>query len=172
MSASLTTGLASGSGSDTLIGIENLTGTANADRLTGDANANALDGAGGNDTLNGGQGNDWLIGGPGGDYFVFDTLPNASGNVDRIVDFNVADDTLQLENALFTSLLTPGPLAAGSFRAGSVATAANDADDFLLYDTSSGALYYDQLGSGGAAAQQIAWLTPGLTLTALDFMVI
>ena len=47
-----------GAGSDTLISIENLTGSALADTLTGDGNANVLTGGGGNDILNGGLGTD------------------------------------------------------------------------------------------------------------------
>ena len=41
---------------DTLSGIENITGSAQADTLTGDGNANTLDGDGGDDTLIGGAG--------------------------------------------------------------------------------------------------------------------
>jgi Ca2+-binding RTX toxin-like protein len=47
-----------GSGSDTLIGIENLTGSAYADSLTGNAAANVLDGGSGIDTMIGGDGSD------------------------------------------------------------------------------------------------------------------
>jgi Ca2+-binding RTX toxin-like protein len=49
-----------GSGSDTLVSIENLTGSAYADTLIGNAAANVLNGLGGTDTLNGGGGNDTL----------------------------------------------------------------------------------------------------------------
>nr|WP_307104824.1 cadherin domain-containing protein [Sphingomonas sp. SORGH_AS_0950] len=52
---------------DTLSGIENLTGTDYADTLTGDAGNNVLDGGLGNDTLSGGAGDDVLIGGIGAD---------------------------------------------------------------------------------------------------------
>lgn len=54
-------------GSDTLTGIENVTGTNAGDNITGDGNANMLSGLGGNDTLNGGAGADTLIGGAGAD---------------------------------------------------------------------------------------------------------
>ena len=54
-----------GAGTDTLIGIENLTGSAFDDTLTGDAGDNVLGGRAGNDTLNGGAGNDTLDGGDG-----------------------------------------------------------------------------------------------------------
>jgi Ca2+-binding RTX toxin-like protein len=43
---------------DTLVNIENLVGSAYADRLTGDGLANRLNGGAGNDTLNGGLGAD------------------------------------------------------------------------------------------------------------------
>ncbi len=45
-------------GSDTLIGIENLVGSALNDTLTGDGNDNVIEGGLGNDTLIGGAGND------------------------------------------------------------------------------------------------------------------
>jgi Ca2+-binding RTX toxin-like protein len=80
VTASLTTGKATDNwgNKDTLIGIENLGGSAFADTLTGDGNRNILrgeagddelDGRGGNDDLYGGDGNDTLIGGDGIDYF-------------------------------------------------------------------------------------------------------
>ena len=50
---------------DTLISIENVTGTAGNDTLVGNERDNVLDGRGGNDSLDGGFGNDTLIGGPG-----------------------------------------------------------------------------------------------------------
>jgi Ca2+-binding RTX toxin-like protein len=57
VSLALTTAQATGgSGSDRLIGIENLTGSAYADHLTGNSAANVLNGGAGNDTLDGGAG--------------------------------------------------------------------------------------------------------------------
>jgi Ca2+-binding RTX toxin-like protein len=168
-----------GSGSDTLTGIEHVIGSAYADTLTGDGLANRLEGGNGNDTLAGGAGNDTLLGGLGNDSltgglgadtFRFDTLPNAATNRDTIGDFNVLDDTIQLDNAIFTAL-PDGPLAAGSFRLGPGITAAGDADDFVIYDSSSGALYYDAAGNTGAGAVQIASLGSGLTLSSLDFVI-
>ncbi|MCV6604621.1 MAG: hypothetical protein OIF34_04905, partial [Porticoccaceae bacterium] len=52
---------------DTLVSIENLTGSSSDDSLTGDAGANRLDGGAGNDTLVGGGGADQLLGGAGDD---------------------------------------------------------------------------------------------------------
>jgi serralysin len=63
----LTTGTGSGgAGTETLSGVENVTGTAFADTLTGDGNANVLRGGGGVDTLNGGGGADQLFAGAPG----------------------------------------------------------------------------------------------------------
>ncbi|EJL78514.1 hemolysin-type calcium-binding protein [Polaromonas sp. CF318] len=60
---------------DTVVGIENVLGTAGDDTITGDANANGLSGMGGRDTLDGGAGNDMLDGGEGDD-----TLSGGSNN--------------------------------------------------------------------------------------------
>jgi Ca2+-binding RTX toxin-like protein len=74
VSLALTTAQATGgSGSDTLIGIENLTGSPNNDTLTGNSGANVLNGGAGNDTLDGGSGIDTMTGGDGSDtYYVRD----------------------------------------------------------------------------------------------------
>ena len=56
-----------GAAGDRLGGIENLTGSAQADMLTGNGEANTLMGGGGNDTLVGAGGDDMLMGGEGAD---------------------------------------------------------------------------------------------------------
>ncbi len=67
VSVNLATGVGAGgdAAGDTLVGIENLTGSALNDSLTGDVNANALFGGNGDDTLAGGAGADSLYGGAG-----------------------------------------------------------------------------------------------------------
>lgn len=67
VTASLAAGTATGSGSDTLSGIEDLTGTGFNDSLTGDGGPNQLRAFEGNDTLAGGDGVDGVHGGPGND---------------------------------------------------------------------------------------------------------
>src|SRR5262249_5674369 len=72
--------------SDTLISIENVTGTNGADVLIGNEGANVLDGRSGNDTLDGGFGNDTLIGGAGTDtasYISHDAVAPL-GEIDTI----------------------------------------------------------------------------------------
>ncbi|MBC2653579.1 VCBS domain-containing protein, partial [Novosphingobium aerophilum] len=72
VTVSLAAGTATGgAGSDSLAGIENVTGSGFNDTLTGDDGANALAGGAGNDTLDGGLGNDSIDGGTGTDTVTF-----------------------------------------------------------------------------------------------------
>jgi Ca2+-binding RTX toxin-like protein len=64
---------------DTLINIENVTGTAGSDTIVGNNLSNTLDGRAGNDILDGGVGSDILIGGDGNDTVSFATSHNGSG---------------------------------------------------------------------------------------------
>jgi Ca2+-binding RTX toxin-like protein len=61
-----------GSGSDTLISIENLTGSGFNDSLTGNIANNVLDGGAGSDFLNGATGADTMLGGDGNDSYAVD----------------------------------------------------------------------------------------------------
>jgi Ca2+-binding RTX toxin-like protein len=90
--------------------------------------------------------------------------------VDVIQDFSVIDDTLKIENNVFTALgTTIGTLSSDKFIS---ATTAMDANDYLIYNSITGALYYDADGNGtGVAPLQIASLGVGLTLTYADFVV-
>ncbi len=71
VTVNLTTG--ANSDGDTLVGIENVTGTAFDDVLSGDAGANTLVGGAGNDILLGDAGADLLIGGDGLDVADYST---------------------------------------------------------------------------------------------------
>ncbi|MEI8716341.1 hypothetical protein [Mesorhizobium sp. ISC11] len=148
---------------------ENLSLTGNSDiDGTGNTANNVLKGNGGANVLDGGAGNDTLTGGLGADTFRFSTALNASTNKDVITDFNVADDTIALDDAIFTALGGPGTLAAGSFHIG---TAAADADDRILYNATTGTLTYDANGNASGGAIQFANIGAGLALTNADFMV-
>jgi Ca2+-binding RTX toxin-like protein len=91
-----------------------------------------------------------------------------AANRDTIVDFSVLDDTIKLENAVFTGLAA-GALAANRFQIGANA---NDVNDRIIYDSANGRLYFDADGLGGAAKIHFATLDAGLALTAADFIVI
>ena len=147
-----------------------LLGNGLANVLTGGTGNNGLNGGSGNDTLVGGAGNDILTGGTGADVFRFTVAPNATSNVDRIADFSAVDDTIQLENAVFTKLATTGTLSATNFRSG-VGAHALDSNDYVIYDSGTGKLYYDADGSGAGAAVQIALLTGTPAITSGDIFI-
>ncbi|CCV03992.1 conserved hypothetical protein [Mesorhizobium metallidurans STM 2683] len=136
----------------------NLTGNEFAQTIQGNAGANAI---------NGGRGADILTGNGGNDTFVFNSALGG-GNIDRITDFNKAQDKIHIDNAIFAGL-GAGALTSAAFFAG---TAANDSSDHIIYNNSTGALSFDSDGIGGAAQIQFATLSPGLSLTASSFFVV
>ncbi len=76
-----------GAGTDVLVSIEGLIGSAFNDRLTDNAGNNTLTGGAGNDTLNGGAGADTLIGGLGNDTYVVDNVSDTvTENVTEGID--------------------------------------------------------------------------------------
>jgi Ca2+-binding RTX toxin-like protein len=79
----------------------------------------------------------------------------------------VADDTISLENAVFTGLAV-GTLTGGAFYIGA---AAHDSTDRIIYNSATGALLFDADGNGAGAAIQFATLSTGLALTASEFIV-
>jgi serralysin len=105
-----------------------------------------------------------LTGGAGMDAFVF---RSALGTVDQITDYSVAQDTVRLDNAVFT-MLNLGALTAAEFHIGA---AAADASDRIVYNSATGALIYDTNGTGAGGATQFATLSTGLALTAADILV-
>ncbi|WP_425067150.1 matrixin family metalloprotease [Reyranella sp.] len=144
-----------------------LFGTANLD-ATGNELANGLVGNGGHNVLDGGLGADTLNGGGGGDTFRFSTALGPD-NVDRIVAFDHAADTIQLDHTIFASLGLGG-LDAGAFALGAAAT---QADDRILFHAGSKSLYYDADGLGGAAAVKFATIdTLTGTLDHSDFLIV
>jgi Ca2+-binding RTX toxin-like protein len=175
----------------TVANVENVNGSQYNDRITGNGSDNffygwlgndTLDGGAGNDQLNGvdgtdsivgGAGNDTLIGGAGADVFVFNQAAGAA-NADRITDFATAADKLQLDHNVMAALGATGNFAAADarFYAAAGAAAGHDGDDRVVYNTSTGQLYYDDDGSGAHAAQLVVTLQAGATLAATDIAVI
>lgn len=159
-----------GAGNDTLANFENLLGSSSNDTLLGNSGNNRIKGGSGNDFIYGSRGNDILTGELGSDTFHFANTLSVS-NSDSITDFNAAADTMRLDRTIFTNLTTLGVLGAQFFRA-SATGVAGDANDFILYNTSTGAIRYDSDGSGGGVAVQFARLTTKPTITAADFFVV
>lgn len=157
-----------------------LYGMAGHDILLGKPGNDILVGGSGRDVISGGRnrdyifgryGNDTLTGGSGIDAYVFDTTLNATANNDSITDFSPVDDTIRLDRTIFTKLTT-GTLFSSQFRASAIGRAF-DWNDFFLYNTSTGALLYDQDGNGPGAATQFASLTNlPQNVTYRDFVVV
>ncbi len=143
--------------------VENLTLTG-SNEISGHGNNldNIIIGNDAANILDGNVGNDTLTGGLGKDSFQLTTL-----STETITDFSVHDDTIELKSDVFTQL-TQGVLSATHFTIGE----ATDADDFILYDSTTGVLTYDSNGNGVGGASPIAVLGAGLHLTHVDFVII
>jgi Ca2+-binding RTX toxin-like protein len=186
---------------DRLSGIENVIGTEADDAISGNAAANTLSGGGGNDLLRGEKGNDQLFGedgddalfggagadllsggagadqlygGAGRDQFFFDLAPGEEAGSDEISDFVSGIDQIALGRDAFAGVADPDAtsILPGSFVQGPDAFVLDDATR-LIYDTTSGTLYYDPDGIGAEAAVAFAVLsnTPA-SLAESDFVVV
>ena len=169
VTVSFADGTISGGLSGTFVNVERVLGTGGADSLIGAAGNQNLSAKGGNDRLEGGDGNDTLWGGNGADSFVFREFGTA--NVDRVSDFASGADKIVLDAAVMSALGANGAFAAGDgrFAANSTGTA-QDADDRVVFNTSTTQLFYDADGSGAGAAVLIATLQSGATLVATDIV--
>jgi len=153
--------------------LENLTGTREGSQsLIGNNLANQISGAAGNDHIAGMAGNDTLTGGAGADRFEFLTALASAGR-DRITDYDSADHFV-LENSGSTrfSALSLGVLAADAFKIIGPEGGPVDVSDHILYNSTTGAVYYDADGSGAATRQLFAFVPIGTLLEAADFLVI
>ncbi|MBF9234975.1 calcium-binding protein [Microvirga alba] len=169
-------------------------GDSRRDRIVGDDTDNLIQGkngndhligGAGNDELNGGAGRDVLTGGAGADAFIFDSKLGRN-NVDRITDFNSKEgDVIALSSHIFKGLPSEStggftqlkPSHPDVFRAAlekhfRVGDKALDADDHIIYNQASGALYYDSDGNGAGAAVKFAQLKPGTALHYWDLIVL
>jgi len=168
-------GLVGTSGNDTIYGLggnDFIAGNAGADSMVGGSGNDTIDGNDGNDWIEGGAGNDFLSGSGDQDSIVFREF--GAANADTVANFASDWDALKFDHNGFSALGALGQFAAddGRFYAAAGATGGADADDRLVYDTSSGQLYYDADGSGAGAAQLVATLQGAVPLAASDITVI
>src|SRR5260221_3259054 len=165
------------------------TGNAGDNVITGNGGNNEIQGAGGNDTIFGGAGNDTLYGNEGNDWIESgagnDTVSGGAGqdsivfreygaaNADTVLNFASDWDKIQLDGAAFATIGASGRFSAGDVRfyPAPGATGGHDADDRIIYDTSSGQLWYDADGNGPGAAQLIATFQGAPAITAGDINV-
>lgn len=155
---------------DSLVSIENVTGSAHADSITGNSGANTLNGGGGNDTLNGGVGLDSVLGGDGDDVLIggagADTLNGGNGR--DTADYSASAGAVtvnliaasQLGGTALGDVLADIENVIGSAQADNISGDANDnglfggaGDDTLSggngADTLDGGDGLDQLSGGG-----------------------
>ena len=144
-----------------------ITGNVGRNALSGKSGADSLDGGAGKDKLDGGKGHDTLTGGVGADKFVF-SAPAKAANADVITDFNSAHDVIVLSHKVFKAL-AKGTISDAD---AAYATDADAASAHLVYDSATGVLFYDRDGAGSAGDVKIATLSPGLTLTADNFLIV
>lgn len=163
-----------------LVGSSELYGEEGNDSLTVfGGSGNLLDGGIGNDVLMGGDGQDTLVGGRGSDIltggleadtFLFDVL-EPSYRKDTITDFVSGEDTIALSRSAFAAFATDaaGLLDQTAFVTGSAATTTSQ---HIIYNSGTGALFYDADGAGGINQVQVAAFTNGTALSASDFVLI
>jgi serralysin len=159
-----------GSGNDSIAGntrANRLSGAAGNDAISGDDGNDAVGGGANNDWVNGGLGKDTLYGNSGADTFIFNTNLSST-NIDKLADYRVADDTIHLENAVFTKLKV-GKLVQDAFWKG---TKAQDKEDHIIYDAAKGYLYYDADGTGASKQVLFATLAKNLKMAASELVVI
>src|SRR3954465_2142668 len=167
-------------GNDTIIGgadNDSIVGFGGNDSLLGGGGSDTVQGATGNDFVSGNEGADWVEGnqgndevrgGAGQDSIAFRDF--GAANADQLTDFDAGWDNIQLDRAAFTEVDVSGRLDAGDGRFYSApgANAGHDADDRLVYNSTTGQLYYDADGSGAGAAQLIATITNHSALAPTD----
>jgi Ca2+-binding RTX toxin-like protein len=131
---------------------------------------NSIAGNDGANLLAGGGGKDTLVGGDGADTFLFDVLAT-SADKDLIKDFVPGSDRIALAGTVFLAFAghEAGVLAPEELVIGAKATTANQ---HLVYNPASGALFYDADGAGGVAQVQIASLSGHPLLSAGDVFIV
>jgi Ca2+-binding RTX toxin-like protein len=137
---------------DVISSVENVVGSKFADKLTGD---------GGSNVLSGGPDKDTLTGGGGADTFYF---ANAKEGIDTITDYSGDKIGLSQDSFSLTSLQDGVNFIAEN------APLSRGAESTILYDTKTGALYWDPDGTGSQAPVEFAILTGHPHLAAGDFL--
>jgi Ca2+-binding RTX toxin-like protein len=158
-------------------GDDTMTGGKGNDILRGGVGKDVLNGGDGNDRLVGEAGQDILTGGGGNDIFEL----NSKKGFDIITDFTNSrttdptttnDDIIRIDGAVFTLTTAKGSvLSASEFAIGQATTT----DQHIIYNETSGKLFYDADGSGTAShAVQIALIgtVNHTALSVADFFVI
>ncbi|MFM6827393.1 MAG: Calx-beta domain-containing protein, partial [Dolichospermum sp.] len=148
----------------TLTGTAAINGTGNVvnNVITGNSGNNTLTGNAGNDLLNGGAGADTLTGGAGSDILVFQFGQSPVSGADRITDFAIGTDKIDLLTSLGVAMNAPTSFArAANSTATTLANVVNS-----VFTDANGALVGNQaLGVNSAALVSVT--TSGIAGTYL-----
>jgi Ca2+-binding RTX toxin-like protein len=169
-------------------GNDYLLGGSGRDLIWGDAGQDILNGGGGNDLLFGGAGIDSILGGggddivyggAGADQFRFSNLVNQG--IDSIKDFQSGLDKIIISALGFGGGLLPGTAITAQQFLVTTSSTATTTDQRLIYNSTTGGLFFDVDGSLGSSSVQFATLfvdplNPDqkhpIGLTAADFSLI
>ncbi|MHC5597647.1 MAG: hypothetical protein ACYTXC_17195 [Nostoc sp.] len=89
------------------------------------------------------------------------------GNASLIYDFNASNELIRVSAHDFGGGLSEGSLQTSQFTIG---TSATTSEERFIYNSATGALYFDQDGSAsGFTQQKFAQLSTGLSLTNNNF---
>src|SRR3954469_15815442 len=154
-----------------LDGNDSLLGGDGSDTVSGGPGNDFVSGNAGTDWVEGGSGNDEVRGGSGQDSIAFHEF--GAANADLLSDFDAGWDNLQLDAAAFTQIGATGRMVSGDARFFSApgASGGHDADDRIVYNSTTGQLYYDADGNGAGAAQLIATIQNHSALGPTDLWV-
>jgi Ca2+-binding RTX toxin-like protein len=173
----VSTTLAEGENNLTLTGIDSINGIGNElnniiagneanNFLYSKQGSDILLGNDGNDTLIGGLGDDTLTGGAGADKFV---RKYSTTGIDIITDFTPGEDLYCVSASGFGGdLLSKATITPEQFTIGA---AAADENTRFIYNSTTGALFFDVDGTGSSEQVQIATLSTGLAMTSADILV-
>ena len=172
--------LIGGGGNDSISGGSGndlLRGDSGNDRLWGESGNDTLIGGGGNDSFNGNGGNDVLIGGSGEDNFVFFNWGGQFSQgmgVDTILDFTPGVDDIVLNKNTFATLSSRNGRGFSINREFGIvnnSSAASSSSAEIVYDRSTGGLYYNPNGifSGFGGGGQFATLVGAPNISESDF---
>jgi hypothetical protein len=144
------------------------------DKLWGNDSNDRLLGGRGDDRLAGDRGNDKLTGGSGRDTFVYENFAPQDLGRDRITDFEVGIDKIELHLDIFSQLSPGQTLNSEEFAVVDSRRAATRSDALIVYDSSSGNLSYNANGSerGLGEGAIIANLSNQPNLTASNFILV
>ncbi|MBE9192842.1 calcium-binding protein [Gloeocapsopsis crepidinum LEGE 06123] len=164
-----------GAGNDTLEGGGTLDGGDGDDKLRGGSDNDTLIGGSGHDTLFGSFGDDVLTGDAGRDCFGF---YEPFQGIDKITDFVAGEDRI------FVYAIAPNSgvgfgvncqlnrgthISAAQFTIGGTASTT---DHRFIYNRNTGALSFDEDGTGATQKVQFALLPKGLDMTHADIFVL